>query len=79
MHTSILGETAALAGKTKRLNVTENRLRDAKLSVETLRTELEDADTTDLILKLKNEENLFQTALAAGARVIQPSLLDFLR
>jgi flagellar hook-associated protein 3 FlgL len=79
MHTSILGETAALAGKAKRLEVTENRLRDAKLSVETLRTELEDADITDLILKLKNEENLFQTALASGARVIQPTLLDFLR
>ncbi|HHT9127092.1 MAG TPA: flagellar hook-associated protein FlgL [Candidatus Brocadiia bacterium] len=79
MHANILNESATLGGKTKRLELTENRLRDAQLAVESLRSDFEDADTTDVVLKLKNEENLFQAALASGARVIQPSLLDFLR
>ncbi len=78
MHTSILSETAALGGKTKRLELTENKLRDAQLSVESLRTDFEDADMVDVILKLKNEENLFQASLASGAMIIQPTLLDFL-
>ncbi|MGR3309704.1 MAG: flagellar hook-associated protein FlgL [Candidatus Brocadiales bacterium] len=79
IYTNILSETASLGGKTKRLELTENKLRDAQLSVELLRTDFEDADMIDVILKLKNEENLFQAALASGARIIQPTLLDFLR
>lgn len=79
MHENILNEAATLGGKTKRLELTGNRLRDAQLAVESLRSDFEDTDTTDIVLKLKNEENLFQAALASGARVIQPSLLDFLR
>ncbi len=78
MHTNILNEAATLGGKTRRLELTENRLRDAQLAVESLRSDFEDTDTTDVVLKLKNEENLFQAALSSGARVIQPSLLDFL-
>jgi flagellar hook-associated protein 3 FlgL len=30
-------------------------------------------------MNLKNEENVYQSSLAAGARVIQQSLVDFLR
>lgn len=79
IHTNILNEAATLGGKIRRLELTENRLRDAQLAVESLRSNFEDTDTTDIVLKLKNEENLFQATLASGARVIQPSLLDFLR
>lgn len=78
MYTNILSESAALGGKTNRLELTENRLKDAQLAVETLRSGFEDADITEVVLKLKQEENIFQAALASGARVIQPSLLDFL-
>ena len=38
----------------------------------------EDADVASLIMDLKNQENILQSSLETGARIIQPSLLDFL-
>jgi flagellar hook-associated protein 3 FlgL len=39
----------------------------------------EDADITKVIIDLKAQENVHRAALSAGARIIQPSLVDFLR
>jgi flagellar hook-associated protein 3 FlgL len=38
-----------------------------------------DADFAEVTLNLNAQTNAFQAALNAGARVIQPSLLDFVR
>jgi flagellar hook-associated protein 3 FlgL len=38
----------------------------------------EDVDIAEAIMKLQNEENVYRASLATGARVIQPSLVDFL-
>jgi len=32
-----------------------------------------------VIMQLQLQENVYRASLAAGARIIQPSLLDFLR
>jgi len=52
----------------------ENDLRYVSLLAET-----EDADLTKLITKLATYENNYQVSLAAAARIIQPTLMDFLR
>jgi len=39
----------------------------------------EDIETEQVIMELKSHETLHRAALSAGARIIQPSLLDFLR
>jgi flagellar hook-associated protein 3 FlgL len=39
----------------------------------------EDADIAEVIMNLQNEENVYRASLSAGARVIQPSLVDFLK
>lgn len=62
-----------------RLELTESQLKILKLNVENMLSEIEDADMAQAIVKLKNEENAYETALAAAARVIQPSLINFLR
>jgi len=33
----------------------------------------------EIIINLKNEENVYRASLAGGARIIMPTLLDFLR
>jgi len=38
-----------------------------------------DADFAEVALNLNAQTNAFQAALNAGSRVIQPSLLDFIR
>jgi flagellar hook-associated protein 3 FlgL len=42
-------------------------------------SENENVDMTETIMNLKNEENVYRASLAGGARIIMPSLIDFLR
>jgi len=70
---------SGVGAKTNRLELTKARLEDAGLNLSTLLSKNEDIDTAEVITRLKMQENTYQTALAAGARIIQPTLLDFLR
>ena len=36
-------------------------------------------DLAKLVTEIKMEENVYQAALSTGARIIQPSLMEFLR
>ena len=49
-----------------------------KGTLEAQRVQLEDADLATVILDLKLQEIAYQSALAVTARVIQPTLMDFL-
>ena len=68
-----------------RVGAAENRLSRADDTLQTILTQLEevisdniDADFADVTVELNAESNAFQASLSAAARVIQPSLLDFL-
>ncbi|HUT43295.1 MAG TPA: flagellar hook-associated protein FlgL [Desulfobacterales bacterium] len=61
-----------------RLELTESQLEILKLNVENMLSRTQDADMAEAIINLKNEETAYETALAAAARVIQPSLINFL-
>lgn len=61
-----------------RLELTESQLEILKLNFENMLSKTEDADMAEAIINLKNEETAYETALAAAARVIQPSLINFL-
>ena len=43
------------------------------------RSEMEDIDLPNTIMELQLQQTAYQAALAATARVIQPSPVDFLR
>ncbi len=62
-----------------RLELTESQLKILKLNVENMLSETENADIAQAIVNLKNQETAYETALAAAARVIQPSLINFLK
>jgi flagellar hook-associated protein 3 FlgL len=75
----ILQAWAVVGARYNRMELMNNRLQDDKLNVTTLLSKTEDADLAEVIINLKTEENIYRSSLAAGARIIQPSLLDFLR
>ncbi len=75
----ILSERATVGARTIRLETTNERLVDKELSFTELLSENEDADLPELITQLSTYEANYQAALLASARIIQPSLLDFLR
>jgi flagellar hook-associated protein 3 FlgL len=61
-----------------RLETTENQLARLKLKVEDMLSSVEDVDLAQAIIDLQLQETAYQTALQTGARVFQPSLINFL-
>jgi flagellar hook-associated protein 3 FlgL len=62
-----------------RLELTSNRLEDDLVNFTKLMSKNEDVDIAEAIMNLQNEEYVYRASLSAGAKVIQPSLIDFLR
>jgi flagellar hook-associated protein 3 FlgL len=52
---------------------------DRSLSVASQLSDIEDIDLPKTIMEMQLQQTSYQAALAAGAKVIQPSLIDFLR
>lgn len=48
-------------------------------SLELMRSDLEDIDVADALTDLTKCQNVYEATLAAAAKIVQPSLLDFLR
>lgn len=73
---SLLGEVGA---KTNRLELQQSRFAiDAVARNEEL-SQIEDADMSKVIMDLSMHENVLKASLSVGGRVLQPSLVDFLR
>lgn len=70
---------AEIGARTNRFELVENRILDEQLSLKELRSSVADVDMADAITTLKLHENVLQAALATGARIMQVSLVDFLR
>jgi flagellar hook-associated protein 3 FlgL len=70
---------ADVGARYNRLELTENRLSKNIYNFTKLMSENEDIDQAENIMLLTSEENVYQASLAGGARIIQPSLMDFLR
>jgi len=75
----LLTRTAEIGGRQRRLELLEARYEQDNLNYEKMRSDAEDADIAEVIMFLKMAETVYQAALSAGARVIQPTLMDFLR
>ncbi len=63
---------------TQRLSDTQDALNSLQTNVTAELSQVQDADVAQVMTKLMMQESVYQAALNVGARVIQPSLLDFL-
>jgi len=73
---SIRGDIGA---RVNRLELIVNRIEDDVINLRALKSKIEDIDQAETAIQLMNEENVYRASLQVGARIIQPSLLDFLR
>jgi len=69
----------SVGSKGSQLETIDARLVGLDLTFTRLLAEVEDADLSQVITDLATYENSYQAALMATARIIQPSLLQFLR
>ncbi len=70
---------ADVGAKMNRLDLSNDRLSDISINLQTLQAKTEDADMAIVITNLKMAENVYQASLASGSKLITPSLLDYLR
>lgn len=76
---NIITTQAEVGGKQNRLEFTLNRLDDLNLNYISLQSKAEDVDMPSVISDLKTAESIYQASLDTMARIIRPSLMDFLR
>ncbi|MCS7173166.1 MAG: flagellar hook-associated protein FlgL [Armatimonadetes bacterium] len=75
----MLAALAELGARANRVEVVQSRMAELELGVRELLSAREDVDIAEVVVQLQTEENVYRAALATGARLIQPSLVDFLR
>lgn len=78
-HEHVLDLITEVGSRISRLELVEKRFEDDLLNLEDIRSKIEDIDQAEVITKMKMAENIYHVTLAVGARIIQPTLLDFLR
>jgi len=70
---------AVNAGKYKRLEATENHNKRFLVNAEDLLSRIEDTDMAAAIVDWQLEQTAYESTLAIAAKIIRPSLIDFLR
>ena len=76
---SLSNERADLGARMNRVELMESRIAQQRVATTDLMSSNEDADMEKVIMDLIQAESVHRAALGAGSRVIQPTLLDFLR
>lgn len=76
---NILKYRAELGARASRLDMVMARIVQDQTSIEEILSRNEDVDVADAITNLKQLETAYQAALGVSARIIQPTLLDYLR
>jgi flagellar hook-associated protein 3 FlgL len=70
---------ATVGATTNRLESADSRLQEVEESLTKLLTNVEDADMAKTYVDFSMQQTVYQSALQAGANIVQQSLLDFLR
>jgi flagellar hook-associated protein 3 FlgL len=76
---NFLGARAELGARLNRVELMEERIDQQEVIANRMLSDNEDADIERVITDLKMQESVHRAALGVGARIIQPTLLDFLR
>lgn len=74
-----LAGLARIGATSNRLDRTTNALEDGNVQLKGLLSDKIDADFADTVLNLNIAQNSYEAALSAAGRVLQTSLLDFIR
>lgn len=75
----IVNGRAEVGTRQAHLQHADYSLQQVRTALDALRSSIEDADVGRVILDLKLQETNYQAALAVTAKVLQPTLMDFVR
>lgn len=72
-------ERSEIGARYNRLEMIDARIQDQEIIANRILSENEDADLEKVITDLTIQESIHRASLAVGSKVIQPTLIDFLR
>jgi flagellar hook-associated protein 3 FlgL len=75
----VLDVRSEIGGKVNRINLTVNRLGEDFNNFTDLLSSNEDIDIAEVMVKMKAQEMIYNASLMSSSKIIQPSLLDFIR
>ena len=75
---NVLSVQARVGAGMNRLETASSRLAEIEESTTSMLSNTEDADMAEVITNYSTQQAVYQSALNAGARIVQTSLLDFL-
>ncbi|NLB29413.1 MAG: hypothetical protein GX823_04190, partial [Clostridiales bacterium] len=75
----VLSLSAEIGGRKNRLEILESRYGQDELNYTQMLSDAEDADLADAIMRFSMAETVYNASLSAGAYIIRPTLMDFLR
>lgn len=78
-HVQVMNKRSEAGPKLYRLQATEEHWTNVKNTVQAAIGREEDVDVAQAVIELKNLETAYQSTMAAASRIIQPSLVDFLK
>ncbi|QPC47514.1 flagellar hook-associated protein FlgL [Mangrovibacillus cuniculi] len=76
---TLQAERSELGARYNRLEMVDNRLGQQEVISTRVLSDNEDAEIERVITDLKTQESIHRAALSVGARIMQPTLMDFLR
>ncbi len=75
---TLIGAQSTLGGLLTRLDITENIHKDNSINLSDKKSLAQDIDFAKVVSDMKFQETALQASLQVGARIIQPSLMNFL-
>lgn len=79
MHAKLIAERAKIGSRLQGLQSAEQTLERHTITNAQLASSLEDADMAQVVSDLAKEETVFRSALSSSQKLIQPTLLEFLK
>lgn len=79
MHTKLVSLRAKVGSRVSGIQSTNTALERHNLTNATLNSAIEDADMVQVMGDLAKEETVFRSSLQSSRRLIQPTLMDFLK
>lgn len=77
--TNILQIRGEVGSKVNTINIMNARMDDTTLNLKDLLSKTRDTDVAETLMHLTSSEAVYRASLAVSARIIQPTLIDFLR
>jgi len=70
---------AEIGGRQNRLDMMNTRFEQDTINYTQMKSDVEDLDQAEAIMNYSMAEAVYRAALSVGGRILQPTLVDFLR